>query len=141
MVMNKELNTVGKETTGNLYAVYGTLRQGFGNWNWILNNEDCEYLGTQRTEADFRMVSLGGFPGVIPGGNQSVVIEVFRVNNPAIDVRLDRLEGYPRFYDKMKVETEWGTADMYILGEDYASHTPVPNGDWKEFVNSKKNLY
>ena len=123
--------------TGNLYAVYGTLRKGFGNYNRLLNNEHCEYLGTQRTDPNFTMVSLGGFPGVIPSGKKEVTIEVFRVNQPRIDKQLDFLEGYPSFYQKMKIQTQWGEADMYILSEDYLGKKEVESGDWKEFIQGK----
>ena len=123
--------------TGNLYAVYGTLRKGFGNYNRLLNNEHCEYLGTQRTDPNFTMVSLGGFPVVIPSGKKEVTIEVFRVNQPRIDKQLDFLEGYPSFYQKMKIQTQWGEADMYILSEDYLGKKEVESGDWKEFIQGK----
>jgi gamma-glutamylcyclotransferase (GGCT)/AIG2-like uncharacterized protein YtfP len=121
-----------KENSGALYAVYGTLRKGFGNYERLLNNKHCEFLGEQKTEPRFTMVSLGGFPGVIPGGEQEIVIEVFQVNNPAVEERLDMLEGYPDFYQKMEVQTNWGTANMYILDETYKRRCPVvESGDWK----------
>lgn len=129
-----------KEPQGKLYAVYGTLRQGFGNYKRLLDNKDCTYLGTQRTSADFKMVSLGGFPGVIPGGDQEVTIEVFQVNNPQIEKSLDYLEGYPRFYQKMTIKTNWGKADMYILSEEEYGHlTIVKSGDWSDYVKQKRS--
>lgn len=128
-----------KESNSKLYAVYGTLRKGYGNHR-ILDNEHCEYLGTQRTTPEFKMVTLGGFPGVIPDGSSSVTIEVYRVNHPTVDQRLDWLEGYPSFYQKTQVETEWGTADMYILSESgYGRHTVIPSGDWAEHVGKRTN--
>jgi gamma-glutamylcyclotransferase (GGCT)/AIG2-like uncharacterized protein YtfP len=121
------------ENKTTLYAVYGTLRQGFGNYERLLNNKDCEFLGSERTKPEFTMVSLGGFPGVIPGGQESITIEVFRVNNPQIERQLDYLEGYPSFYDKMTIETSFGPANMYILDGSYLSRNPkVESGDWKE---------
>jgi gamma-glutamylcyclotransferase (GGCT)/AIG2-like uncharacterized protein YtfP len=123
---------------GALYAVYGTLRHGFGNWSRLLNNEHCEYLGEQRTEPKYKMVSLGAFPGVILGGNQEVTIEVFRVNSPDVELRLDWLEGYPSFYQKTTIDTKWGKADMYILSEErYGNNQIVPSGDWKEYTTNR----
>jgi gamma-glutamylaminecyclotransferase len=124
-----------KEPQGNLYAVYGTLRKGFGNHR-LLDNEHCELLGTVKTEPKFKMVSLGGFPGVIPDeGTQSVVVEIYRVNSKEVEKRLDWLEGYPSFYQKTEIETQWGTANMYILSEEkYGSRPIVESGDWKEYV-------
>jgi len=126
-----------QDPQGPLYAVYGTLRQGFGNYQRLLNNEFCTYLGTERTEPNFHMVSLGGFPGVIPGGNQAITIEVFQVNSPKVEQGLDWLEGYPSFYGKMEIKTKWGMANMYILDESYLGRTIVPSGDWAEHIGRK----
>lgn len=120
-----------------LYAVYGTLRKGFGNYERLLNNKSCTYLGTQKTLPEFKMVSLRGFPGVIPGGDRSVVIEVFKVKSKDVEQRLDWLEGFPSFYQKMKVQTEWGEANMYILDERYIDYPLVESGDWAEFIGKK----
>src|SRR5687768_13262362 len=108
------MEEVTQEPQGSLYAVYGTLRQGFGN-NRLLQNEHSQYLGTQTKKFPFRMVSMGGFPGMIytPGKENTITIEVFRVTSPTVERRLDMLEGYPGWYDKQTVETEWGTAFIY----------------------------
>jgi gamma-glutamylcyclotransferase (GGCT)/AIG2-like uncharacterized protein YtfP len=117
----------------NLYAVYGTLRAGFGN-NRLLANEHCELLGTERSKPEWTMVSLGGFPGVIPGGKQEITIEVYSVNSETVEQRLDHLEGYPSFYGKTEIETQWGPANIYVLDESYLKRCPVvESGDWKEF--------
>lgn len=122
---------------GNLYAVYGTLRKGFGNHR-LLNNEHCTHLGTFETTADWKMVSLGGFPGVIPNGTQAITVEVYKVESEEVDQRLDWLEGYPTFYGKTKLETPWGVADMYVLTEEKYGNLPiVKSGDWKEYCSSK----
>jgi gamma-glutamylcyclotransferase (GGCT)/AIG2-like uncharacterized protein YtfP len=126
-----------KMVNTNLYAVYGTLRQGFGNYERLLNNTKCHYLGKERTKPEFTMVSLGGFPGVIPGGDQSVLVEVFRVESPAIEKSLDYLEGYPSFYGKTQIETQWGIANMYTLDDTYLERRHVPSGDWAEFIGKK----
>jgi gamma-glutamylcyclotransferase (GGCT)/AIG2-like uncharacterized protein YtfP len=129
---------MAEQKQGVLYAVYGTLRQGFGNYKRLLDNEFCEYLGTQKTSPDFKMVSLGGFPGVIPGGKQEIVIEVFRVNSPKVEQQLDWLEGYPNFYGKTTLPTQWGEANMYILTEERYGQAPVvESGDWKQHVGRR----
>lgn len=125
-----------------LYAVYGTLRKGHGNHR-LLNNEFCTLLGTTKTAPKFKMVSLGGFPGVIPdgGGEQAVTIEVYEVNHPEVEQRLDWLEGYPSFYNKMEIDTEFGKADMYILDEArYGSRPIVESGDWNQFVEQNRRF-
>lgn len=124
-----------KEPNAPLYAVYGTLRQGFGNHR-LLDNEHCVLMGTQLTDPAFKMVSLGGFPGVIPNeGMQEITIEVYQVNSKKVEQQLDWLEGYPRFYQKMEIDTQWGKANMYILSEEKYGDLPlVESGDWKQFV-------
>jgi gamma-glutamylcyclotransferase (GGCT)/AIG2-like uncharacterized protein YtfP len=130
-----------KKNDGVLYAVYGTLRNGFGN-NRLLQNDYVEYMGEERTAPNYKMVSLGGFPGVIPNGEQSILIEVFKVKSPVVERNLDSLEGYPRFYQKMEIETQWGIANMYILSEEqYGKHKIVEGGDWKQFINEKRTSY
>jgi gamma-glutamylcyclotransferase (GGCT)/AIG2-like uncharacterized protein YtfP len=125
------------EPQGNLYAVYGTLRKGFGNHR-LLDNEYSERLGTFKTNPEWKMVSLGGFPGVIPNGSQVITVEVYRVTNPMVERRLDMLESYPSFYGKTKIETPWGTADMYTLTEEEYGHlTPVPSGDWIQWTEER----
>lgn len=125
-----------KEPQPPLFAVYGTLRNGFGNHH-ILNNTFCEFLGLFITKPEFKMVSLGGFPGVIIDApkeqlNQSIITEIYQVNHTAIEERLDRLEGYPEFYQKTKIKTPWGEAYMYILSEKkYGKFPIVTSGDWK----------
>lgn len=126
-----------KEPQGALYAVYGTLRQGYGNHR-LLDNKFCELLGTERTKPEWKMVSLGGFPGVIPGGKQEITIEVYRVNSKDVEQRLDWLEGYPSFYGKTTIETQFGTANMYILSEEkYGQNRIVESGDWSAHVKSR----
>lgn len=131
-----------QEPQGVLYAVYGTLRQGFGN-NRLLQNEHSQYLGTQTLEAPFRMVAMGGFPGMIYTGADTpwnrITIEVFRVSNPGVEKRLDMLEGYPGWYDKQTIETEWGTAFIYTQTEaQVGKNPPVESGDWKQYINNSK---
>jgi gamma-glutamylcyclotransferase (GGCT)/AIG2-like uncharacterized protein YtfP len=125
-----------QEPQGVLYGVYGTLRSGFGN-NQLLQNEYSQYLGTQVLKAPFRMVSMGGFPGMIhtPNEERTITIEVFRVTSPTVERRLDMLEGYPGWYDKQTIETEWGTAFIYTQTEEQVGKNPsVESGDWKQFV-------
>lgn len=125
--------------SGRLYAVYGTLRQGFGN-NRLLQNEHSQYLGTQTLNIPFKMVSMGGFPGLVstPDVTRDITIEVFRVTDAGVEDRLDGLEGYPGWYDKQTIETKWGTAFVYTQTEAQVRRAPlVESGDWKEFVNRK----
>lgn len=81
--------------------VYGTLKRGQGNHHLI--NQEPE--ATIIAELPFRMISLGGFPALIPsdGTNYQIVGEVYSVDKDTF-ARLDRLEGYPQLYDRMQMD-------------------------------------
>ncbi len=131
--------TTKEQIKGNLYAVYGTLRRGFGNFQYHLDNEFSKYLGTIRTAPEFTLVSLGGFPGIIPGGDQEVTVEIFEVTDPRVEKGLDRLEGYPSFYGKTTIETPWGEANMYTLDKRYLGRPVIESGDWKTFCEERNS--
>jgi gamma-glutamylcyclotransferase (GGCT)/AIG2-like uncharacterized protein YtfP len=135
------MEQVTQEPQGSLYAVYGTLRQGFGNYERHLNNKHSQYLGTETKMIPFKMVSLGGFPGLIPTDYahcSMITYEVFRVTDKRVENGLDMLEGYPDFYQKTVIDTQWGKANLYILSEKrYGNRTIVESGDWKEFAKSR----
>lgn len=89
------------------YFVYGTLRPGHRNFDALLKGR---IVGepAKGTVRGFIMVSLGGFPMAIHTGNESDVIVGNLVNirpKEFVEVTksLDRLEGYPTFYDKLVV--------------------------------------
>ena len=83
----------------NYIFVYGTLMRGHGNHPLMEMGKDTEYVGPGSLPG-FRMYHLGGFPGITPSGDSSDVVsgEIYRVVNPDVMVRLDRLEGVR--YDK-----------------------------------------
>lgn len=111
----------------NQIAVYGTLRKGFGNHS-LLANKDTEYLGRCKTEPKFTMKSLGMFPGVYENGGTSITVEVYKINDDVFK-RVDGLEGFPTFYDRQEINTEFGKAWMYFL-KGKTNHPIVTSGDW-----------
>jgi gamma-glutamylcyclotransferase (GGCT)/AIG2-like uncharacterized protein YtfP len=56
--------------------VYGTLRRGEANHHRLAQ---ATFLGEARTRPEFRLVDLGRFPGLLPGGSTAVVGEVYDV--------------------------------------------------------------
>lgn len=122
------------------YAVYGTLRLNQGNYYNILHNaKGVKYLETKRIDG-YDMFSIGGFPGVIRGEG-SIVVDVFQVDNPLIESRLDSLEGYDpimgaegSWYDKQQTDDgEW----IYIWQEE-RHNGKISHGDW---VKHKEERY
>jgi len=108
--------------------VYGTLMRGEAN--------DRQLAGLAyapaRTRAEWTMVSLGGFPGIIAGGATTIDGEVYEVNDRVL-ARLDRLEGHPHFYRRMPVLLVDGTlAETYVLPASYRNdHNKIPSGSWR----------
>lgn len=121
-----------------LYAVYGTLRKGWGN-NRLLQNDGVEFLGSTNTDPSYTMYHLGGFPGVAENGETRIAIEVYRVTNPAVVRNVNALEGYSgtrgsdrNWYDTCEVKTEWGMANMFTMNElnDRQTARKITSGDW-----------
>jgi gamma-glutamylaminecyclotransferase len=111
--------------------VYGTLRQGEGNHR-LLARARC--VGQARTRPEFSFHSLGGFTGMIAGGQQEVLGEVYEVDQYTLD-RLDRLEGHPRFYRRTAITLADGTqVDTYLLPRaHYGGHPVIASGDWRTY--------
>lgn len=121
-------------------AVYGTLRQGFGN-NRLLDGYMPIFEGF--VSIPYRMVSLHAFPGLIrlsEGLTHDIYVEVYDVDE-AILRRLDSLEGFrahgshSNFYDRDTVDIP-GVGECFIYSlreEDYGTHPAVPGGDWKSY--------
>lgn len=106
-------------------AVYGSLKKGFGNHRLLRHST---YLGEEWVEG-WTMYHLGGFPAVAETENYDVVkVEVYLVDDETLG-RLDGLEGYPHFYNRKEIETNWG--DAWIYFHDVAPTAPiVAGGDW-----------
>jgi len=115
-------------------AVYGTLREGFGNHRII---QDQDLLSKEVVTIPFRMISLGGFPGLVPSDTMNeITIEVYSVDDSSYR-SVEILEGYPSFYQKAIIPTSHGDAEAYVLlHERYqsSSRNVVEGGDWVEFI-------
>ena len=49
------------------------------------------------------------------------------------------LEGYPSFYNRMIIETVFGYVWIYYnSAEQLAERTVIVSGDWKDYLNNKK---
>ncbi len=79
-----------------LVFVYGSLKIGFGNFKYFL--DDSEFVGRACTvDPAFEMVSLGMFPAVVKGGDNSIYGELFMVDQHTFE-RLDMLESNGDMY-------------------------------------------
>lgn len=123
-----------------IIAVYGSLRQGMGNHGLISHSKLIE---TKQINLPYKMISLGGFPGLIADTKENeITIELYEVDQATYQ-RVERLEGYPSFYDKYSFtlpEYEL-PIEIYVLNEEdgYYSHkgeelTHIP--DWVKYKRS-----
>lgn len=109
-----------------LVSVYGTLKQGHPNHRLL---EESELMGTTRTTPSWTMYSLGFCPCVSPHGDTAVEIEVYKVDEQVFS-RLDMLEGYPSFYDRKRIDTEYGESWMYFIDREQSNNNVIESGVW-----------
>lgn len=111
-----------------LVAVYGSLKQGNGNHLLL---DGSEFKGVDGTLPEYTMYSMGGFPCVTEGGSTSIHVEVYEVEDGVFN-RLDRLEGYPSFYNRKEIDTMYGKAWMYYIkdGSYLGELNIVDTGRW-----------
>jgi len=97
----------------NKVFVYGTLKKdnstrGLNLWS------DATYVGDAVTHDQFNLWDMGSFPAVTLKGNASISGEVWEVSDEVFE-SLDRIEGYPEFYERTEIETAYGKAWMYYI--------------------------
>ena len=113
--------------------VYGTLMSGERNHRFCRNAisiTPCSVTGT--------LYDTGyGFPAFVPDGDGVVQAELIEI--PIVDwADVDRLEGYPRLYDRLMfpAKLEDGTE---VSGWVYVMHNlpemaqVIESGSWKEY--------
>lgn len=106
--------------TTNKVFVYGTLKKG-NSVRGLDQFDGADFVGpATTTKAWYDMVDFGPFPAVVPGGDSYISGEVWEVNDEVMEV-LDRIEGYPDFYNRQIVETTRGPAWLYYLTDGFDS--------------------
>ena len=111
-----------------LVFVYGTLLRGESNADLLA---EAHYRGHAHTSPGFELVDLGAYPAMIPGGNSSVMGELYAVDSRTL-ATLDRLEGHPEYYRRIEVVLSDGTpAQTYVMSPDRVVGCPrIESGDW-----------
>lgn len=110
--------------------VYGTLLSGESN-HYLL--EGSELMG--KTVANgFDLKDLGPFPACVenPLSTTSVEGEVWMVTKEVL-ARLDRLEGYPTFYNRKKIWTFFDDCWIYFCNAEKDNPT-ILSGSWKQHL-------
>lgn len=115
-----------------LIAVYGTLRTGEANQHYVKDAasvRNCTIKGT--------LYNTGwGFPALVLNGSTAVAGELVEITLEAWR-KVDRLEGYPGFYDRLltTVKLEDGStaeAWVYVMNKLPPKATVIGGGDWKK---------
>jgi gamma-glutamylcyclotransferase (GGCT)/AIG2-like uncharacterized protein YtfP len=110
-------------------AVYGSLRQGMHNHHLL---EKESFLGKEVVYG-FKMYNLGSFPACVPEKTKSMIVtEIYEVSDKTFN-SLDRLEGYPNFYDRTSIVTKFGLAWIYYLHNPMHKNSLVKCGDWVKY--------
>lgn len=91
--------------------VYGSLKQHFGNNKWLFNSPCLGRYSTLKN--NYSMVSLGNFPGVIPGGKYKILGEIYEIDYEILS-ELDFLEGNGIFYKRKKIQIERFNKKVYM---------------------------
>lgn len=87
--------------------VYGTLKYGYGNWSYYLDDEHVEFLGD--ASVDGFGLKDSGFPVAYELTDGRVEGHLFEFDETTPEGKntlngLDRLEGVPRMYQRREVE-------------------------------------
>ena len=124
------MNTQKKVSTVQIIA-YGTLMTGELNHCFCRNAvsiRPCVVTGT--------LYDTGyGFPAYMPDGSMQIKAELMEI--PMEDwAAVDRLEGYPRLYDRMLVPAtlaDGSTVEawVYVMNTIPAQAKVIASGDWK----------
>lgn len=119
-----------------LVFVYGTLLAGEVNHHLLRR---AHRLGEHRTEPRFTLVQLGAYPGLIGSGRTAIYGEVYRVDGAGLKA-LDRLEDYPRLYDRRLIPTPYGRAWAYIYRGSVDRRRAIPSGDWRDLSQASGSI-
>ncbi|APR78823.1 Hypothetical protein A7982_04170 [Minicystis rosea] len=110
--------------------VYGTLLRGEESHALL---EGATFLGEAKTVASYRLVDLGTYPGLVRGGDLSVVGELYSLDAPTL-ATIDVHKGHPVLFKRDFVELDGGgDAQAYHLDQDQVrGRRRLAGGSWRE---------
>ncbi len=112
-----------------LLFVYGTLRKGESNQEFLIHSE---FLGRHETLPQYSLYDLGTHPAVIEG-HSSIQGEVYLIDDETL-ARIDVLEDVPVEYRRERIETPFGEAWFYMYQDSSQLDVLVSSGDWCQRV-------
>jgi len=106
--------------------VYGTLKRGQRNYQFLRN---ADFVGKFVTEPVYSMYAFEDYPAVCLHGRHAIHGEVYRVDDRQFQ-RLDELEWYPEFYQRIEIPTHYGDAWMYVVTRELCLGRKRITGRW-----------
>ena len=108
--------------------VYGRMKKGGAAHE---NLSGARALGEVVTAAQYELVDLGGFPGLVTGGSTAIQGELYAVDGPTL-ANIDELEDHPETFHRDTVVLEDGREVIgYVLPISQALGFPrVESGAW-----------
>ncbi len=109
--------------------VYGTLLQG-EPFHHLLGG--APLLHALRSPAEFTLVNLGEYPGLLEGGSTAVYGEIYEIDDALLPA-LDEYEDCPALYYRRTLPFQNGiSAIAYLLRPSPDAFPTVLSGDWRE---------
>jgi len=114
-----------------LVAVYGTLKQGFGNHALLAQ---AEYIGRDAL-AQISLYDIGPYPGARLETSLGIEVEVYAVSQTEL-AQLDLLEEYDAadpargLYTRELLETRFGLAWVYLYQGELFNQPCLRSGAW-----------
>lgn len=115
--------------------VYGSLLSGEPNHGLLSR---ARFLMEAETEAGFELRDLGEYPGLVQGGSQAVIGEVYEVDAELLAL-LDEFEDHPTFYCRTNIVLAGGVAaETYLLRAEQVQDCPrVESGNWRAWRSTR----
>lgn len=111
---------------------YGSLMRGEFN-NLMLDCGENKFISKGITKREFELYDMGSFPGIVTGGSNAIVGEVWDICQITL-TRLDILESHPDFYKRERIVLQGGEkVQTYILNKEHLDSfcKIIKSGDWK----------
>lgn len=122
--------------------VYGTLRRGIDNEFAAMLARSARFAGTGKVQGELYLVAH--YPGLILGGHDWVVGDVFELDSGGETLRL--LDEYEAGEPFRRVEAagvldsgEWVEAQVYIYTGETGGKLRIESGDFVEWLGHAEN--
>ena len=118
-----------------IVAVYGTLRQGQGNFKRLLTDSNVIFSGGL-TKDKFTL-RVSGIPFLTKEPTHRVVVDLMKVNDRELEC-LDRLEGHPHWYKREQVDVVSPSGEKYTAWIYFFPNSTAPfDSRVNDFVKAK----